>query len=264
MTSPVDSVSFYIVAHADDWQLFMFPEVFHDIRNDNVKTVIIVTTAGDAGMDENYRRAREEGCKSSVRLCLIDKAETAEEGLVKKVRGRILRAWRMENVTCYFLAIPDGGISGEGFQVNRFESLKKLYDNEIEYILSFDGNAYSNGQFTDLLRNIILSESADCNNKTINCPAFDVNENPDDHSDHWATGNFVKSCNLNEGFHYRFYCGYSNEKKVLLPNTELFWKTAMFSAYHNTVLNMSGYNTLSEGPLNYQDWCLRKSYFVNR
>lgn len=263
MTSPVDSVSFYIVAHADDWQLFMFPEVFNDTRNDNKKTVIVIITAGDAGMDEDYRRAREEGCKSSVRLCLTGKTDAVEKDLQKKVQNRKVMGWQMSNVICYFLAIPDGGISGDGFQRNRFESLKKLFDNEIQYIHSFDGNQYSKLQLSDLVRDIIILESTNCNGKIINCHAFDAKENPDDHSDHRATGCLIRHCNLNGDFRYRFFSGYSNENKTLLTDRDVFWKTAIFSAYHATVLNISGYNTLLESPQNYQEWCLRKSYFTS-
>ena len=39
---------FFISAHQDDWQLFMNPNVYRSIKNNNDKTVIIHTTAGDA------------------------------------------------------------------------------------------------------------------------------------------------------------------------------------------------------------------------
>ena len=64
------TVTFYVVAHADDWQLFMNPDAFKDITMPDSKVVFIVTTAGDAGKEDNYWKAREEGMKSSIRFCL--------------------------------------------------------------------------------------------------------------------------------------------------------------------------------------------------
>ena len=55
---------FFISAHQDDWQLFMNPNVYRSIKNNNDKTVIIHTTAGDAGEGmgkRSYYKAREEG-----------------------------------------------------------------------------------------------------------------------------------------------------------------------------------------------------------
>jgi len=35
-------ISFYIVAHADDWQLFMQPNVYRHLINVNLKVIFIV------------------------------------------------------------------------------------------------------------------------------------------------------------------------------------------------------------------------------
>jgi len=48
-------VSFYFVAHEDDWQLFMNPSAFEDVANAKVRTVFIHTTAGDAGLGTGTR-----------------------------------------------------------------------------------------------------------------------------------------------------------------------------------------------------------------
>ncbi len=54
--------SFYVVAHPDNWQLFMNPNAYHSVKNEDEKTVFIHATAGDAGAGmgkENYTQARE-------------------------------------------------------------------------------------------------------------------------------------------------------------------------------------------------------------
>src|SRR5262249_59027470 len=47
---PSRKVSFYVVAHEDDWQLFMNPSAFKDITGGAATTVFIHVTAGDDGM----------------------------------------------------------------------------------------------------------------------------------------------------------------------------------------------------------------------
>ncbi len=48
------AVSIYVVAHQDDWQLFMTPDAYNDLIDSDKKTVFIYTTAGDAGRDSVY------------------------------------------------------------------------------------------------------------------------------------------------------------------------------------------------------------------
>src|SRR4051794_16928917 len=73
-----EKVSFYIVAHADDWQLFMNPHVFNDLTTPSCKVIFIITTAGDAGISNEYWLAREEGLRSSIRFCLAPIAKLLE------------------------------------------------------------------------------------------------------------------------------------------------------------------------------------------
>ncbi len=59
-----------LVAHQDDWQLFMSPEIVTDILDEKCKTAIIHTTSGDAGKGDGFWRAREEGAIASLCFCL--------------------------------------------------------------------------------------------------------------------------------------------------------------------------------------------------
>ena len=47
--TPVTSVIFDVVAHADDWELFMNPDTYAQVNQPNTKNVFIYTTAGDGG-----------------------------------------------------------------------------------------------------------------------------------------------------------------------------------------------------------------------
>src|SRR3954454_18953043 len=93
-------VSFYIVAHADDWQLFMQPNAYKGLVDADHKVVFIVTTAGDAGNEERYWRAREEGCKSSIRFCLAPLSDISESGGTREFNNHPITFWSVSNLIC--------------------------------------------------------------------------------------------------------------------------------------------------------------------
>ena len=76
------STRFFVSAHQDDWQLFMNPNVYKSIKNEKDKTVIIHTTAGEAGMgmgNDAYYLAREKGSLAAVRF--LSNTHTTGAGL---------------------------------------------------------------------------------------------------------------------------------------------------------------------------------------
>src|SRR3954451_16357350 len=83
-------ISFYIVAHADDWLLFMQPNAHKDLVDSHNKVVFIISTAGDAGEDEKYWCAREEGIKSSIRFCLAPLVHLFELNNRKEINYHII------------------------------------------------------------------------------------------------------------------------------------------------------------------------------
>ena len=137
---PLTKVCFYVVAHADDWQLFMQPNAYNDIAASGSKVVFIITTAGDAGADEAYWRAREEGAKSSVRFCLAPLASLAQRSGTKEFNSHGINFWSVNNVTCYFLRLPDGNLDGNGFGARGYQSLSKFMLRQIDTIGAVDGS----------------------------------------------------------------------------------------------------------------------------
>ncbi len=260
-----NSVSFYVVAHADDWQLFMFPEVFEDMTSPETKTVILVITAGDAGKEEVYWKSREEGCKSSVELCRPVSPETNLWLKKKSFSGREIAAWNLPGFSCYFLRLPDGNLDGNGFESNWHESLQKLLENKIETIQTKDGQTFNKAELIRLLEEIILYESGNSVEGRMNYPNPDLVKNFDDHSDHIAAGLLMDSCKIPETLKRRLFTGYSCHLSApLLPAEKIFWKSALFAAYQTTVFNISGYDTLREGVSIYREWCVRSSISVSK
>lgn len=263
---PFYRISFYIVAHADDWQLFMQPNVYNDLIEPGSKVVFIITTAGDAGLGETFWTAREEGCKSSVRFCLAPHNSLLESSGTTKFNDHIIHYWSVNNAICYFLRIPDGNIDGSGFRENHNQSLSKFRKREIDTITPLDkSTTYNNwSDFCSTFQTIIHYESEGISEKSINYINPDPGANPNDHIDHIATGQAIQEMTDLESLRQVLFVGYSagNDDERLHPE-ELFWKTGMFAAYEKAVFDLSGYSTLRETIPTYIRWCLSHPKFIN-
>jgi len=140
------SISFYVAAHQDDWQLFMNPNAYSDVNSSyNTKTVFIYLTAGDAGdtgrsTTTSYYVARENGANRSVRF-MADVVSPGTTSTVSDitVNGNSVRKVVYKNTVSYFLRLPDGG-DGNGFQSTGYQSLKKLYSGAIASITNINGS----------------------------------------------------------------------------------------------------------------------------
>lgn len=259
-------ISFYIVAHADDGQLFMQPKIYYDLITTSHKVVFIITTAGDAGKDEIFWRAREEGMKSSVRFCLAPKEIITESNSKREFNNHSVHYWSASRATSYFLRLPDGNLDGKGFSSNHYQSLSKFRKGEMEKIAAVDfSTSYSSWQdLMGTIEAIIRFESEDITDITIHYQDPDRERNPNDHADHIATGQAIQQLPFISNFEQLLYTGYSvsanNEKQM--TEEELFWKTGMFSAYEKTVYDICGYSTLKENVSTYVQWCLSAAKFI--
>ncbi len=259
------SCSFYIIAHPDDWQLFMQPNVYNDLINQTKKVIFIITTAGDAGFEETYWRAREEGSKSSIRFCLAPRSPINQDSGVGNFNGHRIQYSFINNTKSYFLRLPDGNLDSKGFENYNGESLPKLKYAKIIKITAIDKSTSYNGweDFCTTLEAIILHESAEIPDISLNYLNPDKVANPDDHPDHSATGQAVTQIASSSIFIQNLFVGYSvNNVENNLSETDLFWKAGMFAAYEKTVFDLSGYSTLREGLEIYNKWCVSGAKYI--
>jgi hypothetical protein len=258
-------VSFYIVAHADDWQLFMQPNAFKDLVAPGHKVVFIIITAGDAGNEERYWRAREEGCKSSVRFCLAPFTDLSESDGIREFNNHPVHYWSANNAICYFLRLPDGNLDGSGFQRYNHQSLSKFNKGAINSITAIDNSAiYGNWSgLCTTLQTILTTESSGIFKTWNNYLNPSASANPNDHADHIATGQAIQATSIISGLPQALFVGYSLKNKSSgLNETDYFWKAGMFAAYEKAVLDGSGYSTLKEDIHTYLSWCRRGACFV--
>lgn len=258
-------ISFYVVAHADDWQLFMQPNAYNDLVAPGSKVVFIITTAGDAGAGETFWLAREEGSKSSIRFCLQPLEALSESVGTREFNKHTINYWTANNATCYFLRLPDGNLYGNGFSQNHYQSLSKFRGEEISAITALDNSTTYKSwpDFYTTLQSIIKSECQGISEIMINYLNPNTDTNPNDHKDHIATGQAIQDMTLISTIKQTLYVGYSvSNNKENLNLTGLFWKSGMFSAYEKAVYDNSGYSTLGESVPTYLSWCLSSAEFI--
>ena len=260
-----DRVAFYVVAHADDWQLFMYPNVYKDLVSPRCKTVFIITTAGDGGMDKKFWMSREEGSKSSIRFCLAPYTNIAEKSGDDIFNKHPVHHCSINNTITYFLRLPDGNLNGNGHELGNFESLTKLQTGQSDTIAAIDqSTTYKNwDDLITTIESIIHFEKGDLNTCSINYPNPDARLNPGDHPDHIATGYALQQLSFIKQLHQFLFVGYDTRNTAAqLSTSEVFYKTAMFAVYDKAVYDASGYSTLKENPELYIGWCSSKARFI--
>jgi len=256
------SISFYIIAHADDWQLFMQPVVFHELLDTSIKVVFIITTAGDAGYQENFWRAREEGMKSSIRFCLAPVGLINEVIGITTVHSHNINYCSINEINCFFLRLPDGNLDSKGFERYSHQGLFKLHKEEAISTVDNLSVYISWKDLCDTLESIILIESDQIVSKSVHYLNPDASRNPNDHPDHILTGKAIQSMNIIGNTMQYLYTGYSvkNHAKYLSAE-EFFWKAGMFAVYEKAVYDKSVYSTLREGIGGYLNWLKRSAVF---
>jgi hypothetical protein len=195
------STSFYVVAHEDDWQLFMGLNAALDVPSPDSKTVFVHTTAGDAGLGTGtggtpvpFYLARENEALSAIRfLANLGVVGAGPSGAVSTItiNGKRLQRVAYKTTVAYFLRLPDGNINGgRGYPATGNQSLLLLASDSIPEISAIDGSAVYFG-WADLvatLRAILLYEAQGSPDVWINVPDTDPLINPNDHPDHTYTG----------------------------------------------------------------------------
>ena len=193
---------FFVSAHQDDWQLFMNPNVYESIKNVKDKTVIIHTTAGEAGMgmgNDAYYLAREKGSLAAVRF--LSNTYTTGAGLgaemertyVNLNNHKILR-YQYRNCVVYLLRFPDGNGQGTGYVLHQFKTLAKLFDGSSRDVPTIDKSTiYKDREdFEKTIKALIISEQAGGNTE-IHLADTDQKINPNDHSDHQTSSKFFQA-----------------------------------------------------------------------
>ncbi len=259
------------VAHQDDWQLFMNPNVANSIQSPEDKTVIIHLTAGDAGYgmgNDAFYKAREEGALRAVRFLsntAEDRSKIGDEmsRKVTLIRNHPILTYTYHNTVVYFLRLPDGNGDGSGFELHQQKSLEKFYNRQVVDFQAIDqSTTYTNKE--DLLGTLkeLITAAHTGTQLEIHLSELSEDLNVDDHSDHLTAARFISEAATNQfkGEFY-YYIDYQSanlesnlERSEILINSGAWGATAsglsdhrhasLWDEYHTTYLDRQYYRVL--------------------
>ena len=263
------------VAHQDDWQLFMNPNVANSIQSPEDKTVIIHLTAGDAGYgmgNDAFYKAREEGALRAVRFLsntAEDRSKIGDEmsRSVTLIRNHPILTYTYHNTVVYFLRLPDGNGDGSGFELHQQKSLEKFYNRQVVDFKAIDqSTTYTNKE--DLLGTLkeLITAAHTGTQLEIHLSELSEDLNVDDHSDHLTAARFISEAATNQfkGELY-YYIDYQSanlesnlERSEILINSGAWGATAsglsdyrhasLWDDYHTTYLDRQYYRVLPISP----------------
>lgn len=235
-SSTSTNASVFVVAHQDDWQLFMGSRAYDNVQRFR-RAVFIVVTAGQGDQAaEDWWKARELGCVTSVRTAANPQnIKMTEPEFVKvTVRGHQLTASYYRNTVTYFLRLPDGGGRGQGFSSCNFQTLNKLKAGQGGPLRAIDGNDKYNSwsDLTNTVRAIIQREVRPNWTLWVHSPNPDDKVNANDHPDHLNAGIIAEQATRYIECRRLLYNGYGNaQRPINLSAVQKNNQTAMFAAY---------------------------------
>lgn len=243
--APTRAVDAFVVAHADDWQLFM-GDVMVRARLAGAPTLVVILSAGDAGRATAFWQARERGALASMAAARALAGQAPEghrcEDWRLDAEHLVRRCWTGDAATV-FLRLPDGRPDGTGFPTHGAQSLLKLQHATIPQLESLDGQTRYRS-LEDLIRTIerILS-AAHRPGYALRVHTHDPDPmvNPLDHTDHRVAG--AAAIAAAQALHAQtlLYSGYTNVRRAdNLPAVEAAWKAFIFVQYDRALLDVAG------------------------
>ena len=255
-------VDVIVVAHADDWQVFMGDIVLERIRSGR-RPVFVYLTAGDHGRDAAYWRQREAAAMQSTRIALGVADLPAHCNSVIVNQHRIAHC-ALGASDSYFLRLPDGNRNGAGFARYRFESLRKLRAGRLSSVGAVDSSTHYadwgdlNTTVSALVR--MVADSAG-SSRMLHTTDPSIRINPHDHYDHRIAGKLIENLLRANGGQGRYYVGYALAMRA--PNRTTVQrqeKTEVFSAYDREMkLINPAWSAYREHPGFYAE-CMERTY----
>jgi len=205
----------YANAHQDDWIFFRGEIGWEDVINPFIKTLFIYTTAGDGGRTDGYWESRERGAMAAIRS-MLPKIPVSSE--IISCNGHPIVRYSCRNTRSYFMRLPDGNGSGDGFPATNNTSLQKLMNSNLPITAVDKSTTYETQQnFFETLVQIIALEKPSSplvDTPWINVSDYDTKINPGNHSDHIYTSLTLKQKNIGgTSYSKALYVAYETKNK---------------------------------------------------
>jgi LmbE family N-acetylglucosaminyl deacetylase len=261
LPNPTRQVDFVVVAHQDDWQLFMGDVLTQRLHAGN-RGVFVYLTAGDDGRDSVYWQTRERAALQSTRIAAAIPVTSPLSCSVVQIHDHSIRKCIVGNTESYFLRLPDGKRDGKGFARYGYRSLRKLRVNTGSELGSIDASATYRG-WSDLLSTVGAIIERDSAALTVHTSDPNIVRNPHDHFDHRMAGLLVADLRKQHKIAAMYYVGYALATRA--PNrttNQTQAKTALLLAYDRemTAVNKK-WSAYQEHRAFYSE-CLERTYLV--
>jgi len=250
-----------VVAHQDDWQLFMGDVLTQRLRSGN-RGVFVYLTAGDDGRDSVYWQTRERAALQSMRIAAAIPITAPLNCSGVQVSDHSIRKCIVGNTESYFLRLPDGKRDGKGFARYGYRSLRKLRANPTSEIAAIDSSTTYRG-WADLLTTVGAIIGRDSAAATIHTSDPNIVRNPHDHFDHRMAGLLVADLRKQHKLDAMYYVGYALATRAAnRSNDQIQAKTALLLAYDRemTAVNKK-WSAYREHRAFYSE-CMQRTYAV--
>jgi LmbE family N-acetylglucosaminyl deacetylase len=255
-------VDIVVVAHQDDWQLFMGDVVTQRLHSGN-RGVFVYLTAGDDGRDSGYWQTRERAALQSTRIAAAIPITNPVACSVVQIRDHSIRRCTVGNTESYFLRLPDGKRDGKGFARYGYRSLRKLRANPTSEMSAIDASTTYRG-WSDLMTTVGAIIDRDSTEATIHTTDPSIARNPHDHFDHRMTGLLVVDLRKQHKLDAMYYLGYALATRAANRSTDQMQvKTALLLAYDQemTAVNKK-WSAYQEHRAFYSE-CMQRTYVVH-
>jgi len=262
LSNTADVRNVFVVAHQDDWQLFMGDVAAQAVRTTAPATFIYLT-AGDDGRDSVYWNTRERAALRSTRVVVgLATSGSDTTGCTSvPVLEHSIRKCVVGNTKSFFLRLPDGKRDGTGFARHDYQSMRRLGTGKIKTITAVDGSTSYRG-WKDLVSTVdaLISDSAGFRS-VVHTTDPSVVVNPHDHFDHRMTGRLIEELRRQRNFVVRYYVGYALATRADNRSSEQArLKTAIFTAYDEEIMRVNkSWSAYGEHPGFYSE-CMRRTY----
>lgn len=254
----------FVMAHADDWQLFAGEFAFDAIANPATRVAIILTDAGDAGKPDSYWQAREQAHLASIRSVLhypLEDGDASEALSTFAGDGVNVAKRHLRNVAVYTLRLPDGEVDGGGTVTRNAQSMARLYHGRIGSITSVDGaNTYTLDRLRSTIASLVQTEGlASGRNVLYTLDPGTVRRLS--HSDHFMTHVLLREALAtkplgNAECKFRAFADYRTQHKSANASADVVAKRfQLFTAYDQVMMQKT--NTCSLCITSHYEWLYR-------
>jgi LmbE family N-acetylglucosaminyl deacetylase len=248
-----------LVAHEDDWQLFMGDVLARRLRAGN-QAVFIYLTAGDDGRDSLYWHTRERAALQSTKVAAGLSPGSTVQCSVAVIQSHPISTCNVANTTSYFLRLPDGRRNGHGFPSTGYQSLRKFRAGKVASMTAIDGSTtYAN--WSDLAATVAAIATIESVRTVVHTTDPSIVKNPHDHYDHRITGLLVAELRRGRNWSVAYYVGYALATRAANRSAAAVQtKTELFLAYDRGMIATNpAWSAYHERPAFYSA-CMQRTY----